>query len=137
MKGDHCIVKLLQSSASYNTFVGGTEALARVQINNVPQGKPYPMCVVSVQSFEASGATKTATTGFDEEVVQVLHMAETAKAAADMATVARTVLDYPTPGTYNAIELVSSMLIDRDTFTEQLVDKLIHVEEQLYKVITR
>ena len=131
MNAEKAIYHILANDATYNAFVGGSAALARIFYDEVDQDKEYPNTMITAESLDTTDTKDNS--NFDHDLIQVFHSAPTKKQAVDMASRARTVLTAAS-GTYNDINVSEIRIIDNDSFTERVVNKKILTIEHIYKV---
>lgn len=132
MKSEVAVLSILANSVVYNAHVGGSYANARIYYDEIAQAKPFPQAMVTVSNLETTDTKDNS--DFDIETIQIFHSAETKAKSLQMASDARSILQ-TSKGIFNGVNISEIRMIDRDGFTEKIVDKKIYTEEQLYRII--
>jgi hypothetical protein len=129
MAAEFAVLDRLTSNGTFNTLVA-----SRIYPFDRPQGSGLPAVVVRSQSLDPSD-TKDGVSTLDTEFVQVLfYGADIGQLINTIEAQGRTLLDRIPNGTYNGVQVQSSQLNDRDTWSEQIDNKDCFVVEHIYKV---
>lgn len=135
MAGELAAISILKSDSVIQGFCGVNPT--RVYPFQVPQGKSLPAITVRSTSTEPNG-TKDGPSQLDFERLQVIIWTDEFNTTTyELEQRVRELLDRPTPGAVNGVNLESSSFEDRDTFKEQLVDKEVFAIEHIYKTIIK
>jgi hypothetical protein len=129
MAAEFAVLDRLTSNGTFNTLVA-----SRIYPFDRPQGSGLPAVVVRSQSLDPSD-TKDGVSTLDTEFVQVLYYdSDIGRLINTVEAQGRTLLDRIPNGTYNGVQVQSSQLNDRDTWSEQIDNKDCFVVEHIYKV---
>jgi hypothetical protein len=138
MSGELGIFYILANNDAFNAFIGGSAAAANIFYDRIKQGSQPPFVMIRRQPGTVYNDDKNGRSDLAQDMIQVVCSANDKKTVIAMATAARNCLDRAvSPGTYNGVFIESVKMHDSDSFEENLIDKEIYSEEQLYQVMTR
>lgn len=138
MASELAIIDIIRNDSAVGELVGGNGTNARVYPLDVPQKATFPAIVVSMEDIEPYD-TKDGVSTLDVEYIKVECMDTTYKNTTKesgswhIGEAVRAALDRTT-GTYSNIVCQSIRFDSSSMFTEDINNKVIYVNEQIYKV---
>lgn len=138
MASELAVIDILRNNAGTAELIGGIGTNARVYPFDMPQKATFPAIVVSIEDVEPND-TKDGVSALDVEYIKVECMDTTYKNTTNesgtyhIGSAARLALDRIS-GTYSGIVCQSIRFDSSSIFTETVNNKIVYVEEQIYKI---
>lgn len=132
MAAELALIDILRDDATIGALVGGTGTSARVYPIERPQTSLFPSITVIPDDIDPSD-TKTGVSKLDEEFITVYYYSDTYSSNNSLSVAGRSALDR-NGGTYNGVVVQSIRFEDRDSWVEEIENRVIYVTEHNYKV---